>query len=421
MRMKHLARSHVWWYKIDNDIEKLVANCNDCNAFRNEPTKVTHIWEPCTVPFERVHIDFAGPFLGHYFFILVDAFSKWPEVHIVKDMTARTTINLCRQIFATFGLPSCIVSDNGRTFISKEFRDFLQRNGIAQKLTAPYHPATNGQAERYVQIFKNALKKMRANTSNVQTLVPRILLQYRTTIHAATGKTPAELLFLRKLHTRLDLLRPSTKFPGNNYMAGSTPISFEEGKRVSCRNYAGNERWLSGTVLQKLGLLHYKVQLDDGRVWKRHANQMRKIGEATRIEQEEDDFSYSGPPSVTSTDRSTTIVSADACTSGTNNESSQVVENNTNDSSMTITTPSFSTITASERPDTTCSSPVRQETEFSPRASTTRPLTTSTPVPSPEIAKSVTMEAPNITRPTRERKPPLYLKDYVVLKNFEID
>ncbi|XP_011859117.1 PREDICTED: uncharacterized protein K02A2.6-like [Vollenhovia emeryi] len=188
VRMKHLARGYIWWYQIDRDIENLVANCNDCNAFRNDPPKNnSHIWEPCAVAFERVHADFAGPFLGHYFFILVDAFSKWPEIHIVKDMMSRTTIDLCRQIFATHGLPKYFVSDNGRTFTSKEFRNFLQVNEITQKLTAPYHPATNGQAERYVQILKNSLKRMRCNSANVHNCLPRILLQYRTTPHATTG------------------------------------------------------------------------------------------------------------------------------------------------------------------------------------------------------------------------------------------
>ncbi|XP_011883709.1 PREDICTED: uncharacterized protein LOC105570867 [Vollenhovia emeryi] len=63
----------------------------------------------------------------------------------------------------------------------------------------------------------------------------------------------------------------------------STPFSFEEGRRVSCHNYAGNDKWLFGTVTRRLGTLHYEVQLDDGRTWKRHVNQMRLIGTPTPI------------------------------------------------------------------------------------------------------------------------------------------
>lgn len=148
VRMKHLARGYVWWNKIDEDIENLAKNCFNCNTFRNNPPKITnHIWEPTKIPFERVHADIAGPFLGHYFFVLIDAHTKWPEIHVVKNINSSTTIEICRKIFATYGLPQYFVSNNGRTFISREFSEFLKVNGIVQKLTAPYHPAINGQAE----------------------------------------------------------------------------------------------------------------------------------------------------------------------------------------------------------------------------------------------------------------------------------
>lgn len=101
-------------------------------------------------PFERVHVDFVEPFKGRCFFILVDAYTKWPEVYIMKDITTATTIKKCREIFARFDISKMIVSDNGRTFVSHQFKSLLQSNGIAQRLTAPYHPATNGLPERFV-------------------------------------------------------------------------------------------------------------------------------------------------------------------------------------------------------------------------------------------------------------------------------
>lgn len=105
IKMKMLARSYVWWSGIDQDIEQITKNCAECNANKNNPTKVKHMWEQATFPFERVHIDFAGPFKGYNFLILVDAYTKWPEVHIVNNITAETTIMKCREIFSRFGLP----------------------------------------------------------------------------------------------------------------------------------------------------------------------------------------------------------------------------------------------------------------------------------------------------------------------------
>ncbi|XP_058826833.1 uncharacterized protein K02A2.6-like [Topomyia yanbarensis] len=84
-RTKSLARGYCWWPGLDRDIEEIVANCTDCQSVRAEPAKMNlHCWEPPSKPFQRVHIDFAGPFMDTYFFVYVDAFSKWPEVQILN-------------------------------------------------------------------------------------------------------------------------------------------------------------------------------------------------------------------------------------------------------------------------------------------------------------------------------------------------
>ena len=85
VRMKNLARNHCWWTYINKNNENLVRNCYNCNMCRNNPPKVEkHIWEPPTQAMERVQVDFAGPFMGHMFFIMIDAYTKWPEIHIVN-------------------------------------------------------------------------------------------------------------------------------------------------------------------------------------------------------------------------------------------------------------------------------------------------------------------------------------------------
>ena len=61
------------------------------------------------------------PFLGKYYFILVDAFSRWIEVHIVDTTSATSSINVLHKIFSTHGLPKQLVSDNGTAFTSNEF------------------------------------------------------------------------------------------------------------------------------------------------------------------------------------------------------------------------------------------------------------------------------------------------------------
>ena len=99
--------------------------------------------------------------------MVVDAHSKWLEVEVVNSATSHATIEKRRSIFATHGLPKMVVSDNGPSFTSAEFREFTRKNGIRHIKSAPYHPASNGLAERAVQTLKESLKKM--TTDSVQT------------------------------------------------------------------------------------------------------------------------------------------------------------------------------------------------------------------------------------------------------------
>ena len=90
---------------------------------------------------------------------MIDAHSKWIEVFRVSSSTSKVTIDKLRILFAQFGLPETIVTDHGSCFVSEEFEAFLNGNGIQHITSAPYHPSSNGLAERAVQILKSGLKK----------------------------------------------------------------------------------------------------------------------------------------------------------------------------------------------------------------------------------------------------------------------
>ena len=109
-----------------------------------------HPWQLVESPWQRIHIDFARPFLQQMFLIVIDSFSKWPEVIVMKSTTATITIDELCCLFSLRGIPEQIVSDNGPQFKSDEFKQFLSENGITYLTTAPYFPATNVQAERFV-------------------------------------------------------------------------------------------------------------------------------------------------------------------------------------------------------------------------------------------------------------------------------
>lgn len=277
-KMKSLARSYIWWPGLDSDIENITLNCSSCQENRRNPNKITaHIWETPDNVFDRVHIDFAGPFMGKYFFILVDAYSKWPEIYIMNQITTEATIKICRKIFATFGIPKMLVSDNGTQFTSQEFQHFLRMNGVVHRRSAPYHPATNGQAEKYVQILKDKLKALKSNVKNLDRDVAQILMCYRRMIHTTTGESPSQRMFNRQIRSRLDLFRPNVDKKPKSPSPELTR-HFKVGDRVSVRDYY-DKKYQFGRIHEVLGKLHYNVLLDDGRIWKRHIEQIHRIGE----------------------------------------------------------------------------------------------------------------------------------------------
>ena len=282
-RMKGLSRSYVWWPKIDSDIEKTVSTCLVCQKIRSEPVQApVHPWTFPSKPWSRIHIDFAGPISGTTYLVVVDAYSKFPEVVKMTSTTSTATVNALRDIFSRHGLPEIMVSDNGPQFIASEFQQFCRKNGIMHRTSAAYKPSTNGQAERVVQILKSAIAQARVTKQDVNVVLARGLLVYRNTPHTTTGEAPSVLLMGRKLRTRLDLILPSVEehVKKQQYKVlernGNRSIrSFTKGQNVFVRNYRGKEKWIRGEITEVLGLRHYMVKVPGG-VWKRHIDQLLK-------------------------------------------------------------------------------------------------------------------------------------------------
>ena len=140
-QVKAIAHSYFWWNGLDQDIEKLPNLCESCQAVKCSLTVAPlHLWVWPDAPWKRLHVDFAGPFLGRTFLIVVDAHSKWPEVITMSSTTSLSTIEVMRSLFSRYGLPEQFVSDNGTQFTSEEFTQFMKRNGVKHICSAPYIP-----------------------------------------------------------------------------------------------------------------------------------------------------------------------------------------------------------------------------------------------------------------------------------------
>ena len=280
VKMKELSRSYFWWPKLDSDIEQLARKCAGCQMNQKAPPKaLSHPWEWPSAPWERIHIDFAGPFMGRMFFIAVDAHSKWPEVHVMNTITSSKTIGVLREIFSRTGIVKQIISDNGRTFTSEEFQTFCRNNGIIHKTSAPWHPATQGLVERFVQTFKLAMKSASTDGGSLHQKIGSFLLQYRNAAHATTNESPAKLFLGRQLRSRLELIKSNIRdtVEKKQFQSFTEPKrpQFSEGEKVMVRDYRENaNKWTDAKITEKTGPLSYRVTAGDQGNWRRHAYQM---------------------------------------------------------------------------------------------------------------------------------------------------
>lgn len=216
-----------------------------------------------------MHVDFAGPFFGAMWLILVDAYSSWPEIVQVSKITTGETIKVLRSIFARMGLPEVLVSDNGPAFKSVEFQLFCENNGIRHVTSPPYNPQSNGIAERMVQTFKKALKTMTGSGSGMNLNLCQFLLRYRSSPQPNSNLSPAEKIFGRNIRTTLDLLKADSKFSENSqskHKENKALTTYNVGSKVWARSYAGEKRWILCEVIKPLGRLVYEVLTPDGGV-----------------------------------------------------------------------------------------------------------------------------------------------------------
>ena len=201
---------------------------------------------------------------------------------------SKSKLYRAQQALQRYGLPDQLVSDNGPQFTSNEFSQFMRLNGIKRSLVAP---RSNGQAERFVQNFKQYFKAEEAQ--NIKQNLALFLFSYRTTPNSTTGHTPAELFLNRCPKTRLDFLKPDlgrkieTK-PNDQKVtqdAHSKDRNFQVNKTVLVQNSRGEPKWLEAVIIERTGPVSYTVQIVE-EIAKRHVDQIlskKDSGKSKRV------------------------------------------------------------------------------------------------------------------------------------------
>lgn len=273
VRMKMSARQYVWWPLIDKDIEKFVSECLTCQ--QTQPVKkplTTSKWKMTLYPFERVHIDFAKH-SGKEVLIISDAFSKYCDVKLMSCTQLFKVEEKLTEFFSIFGLPSELVSDNGPPFQSTGFDKFCQRYKIKLTHSPPWHPPSNGQAERSVRTVKQCLYKFLLGVESglpIQQKIQKFIMYHNNSPSTVTGKSPSELIFGYKPKTLLDLVNLKYKEKVDNTNINEVTVrnennsKFKVDQNVMYRNHFKNYvHWIPATVLQVVSKFTYLIRVYD--------------------------------------------------------------------------------------------------------------------------------------------------------------
>ncbi|UYV60389.1 K02A2.6-like [Cordylochernes scorpioides] len=285
-RMKSLARSSVWWPKMDSQIEEFVKECSPCMHHQTAPPAENTPWPRTNQPWQRVHVDHFY-FRGDCYLLVVDANSNWIEVFQVRGTTSQENIKLLRECFARYGLPQCLVSDNGPPFNSIEFKEFLRKNNVYHLTSPAYNPSSNGIAEVSVRIIKKSLEKSleESPNSNMDCILQNVLFNYRNT-PTSLDKPPVERLLSYVPRTFVNCLNSEfiQKTFGRNECGRR---HFQVGDKVLFTRVIQNRRkWFKAQVIRRLGYNVYLVKNLKG-TFKVHVNQMR-TGSDTKYAEDSD-------------------------------------------------------------------------------------------------------------------------------------
>ena len=173
------------------------------------PPELMQRTEPPTWPWQDLAADVMGLLpTGESFLVVVDYYSRYYEVSVMRSTTTPRVIMALREIFARFRNPYSLKTDNGPQFVSKEFEEFLPECGIEHRRSPLLWPQANGEVERQKRSLLKTLKITEVEGKKWTDELPKYLMGYRSTRQASTGATPAFLMFGREIKSKLPELRP---------------------------------------------------------------------------------------------------------------------------------------------------------------------------------------------------------------------
>ena len=271
------ARECIYWPRMSTELREFILKCDVCLAHRPEQTK-----EPleqhhfAARPWNKIGIDLCE-FDGRNLLVAVDYYSNFIEVERLSTTTSGSVIKPLKEMFARYGVPDTVVSDNGPQFDSGEFSRFANQWNFEHTPSSPRYPQSNGKAENAVKTVKRLFKKCKeAGISEFQAL-----LDWRNTPSEGMSTSPAQRFFGRRCRT---LLPMSAGLLDPNYPTSQDAEDLNKQKAKQKAYYdrhvkplgqiqsggpvrvklPGNSRWTPAVCAGLVGPRRYQVDTERG-------------------------------------------------------------------------------------------------------------------------------------------------------------
>jgi hypothetical protein len=293
-KTKLRLRSSYWWPNMGKQVEELIRDCYACaqasKSLKMGPSPSKEGLPSLPIPsmaWQRVAIDIKGPMNDlpaseRYAVVLIDLFSKWPEVLFISSTESHIIIQFLKSVFAREGYPEEILSDNGTQFCSKEFSDFLCDHDIRHVKTPLYNPESNSVVERFNRTLAEQVELARIEKVSIRTYMQQFLQIYRSTQHSTTGCSPTLLLHGREIRTKLNTRKDSANEKKVRFQLNEVP--FPIGTRVCVKHPRTGRVSRNLVVTKTVGTK--SVVLDNGQKW--HVSKIAK--DHSKIREEPEDY-----------------------------------------------------------------------------------------------------------------------------------
>ena len=311
VKTKERLRSKVWWPNIDKEAERVCRTCHGCQVTQlpSKPEPIVRTKLP-TSPWEVIACDLLGPIGSDtYVLAVIDYYSRWIEFDILKTITSSRIIKSLDKMFLTHGLPFEMTTDNAPNLASSQLEDYCKERGIDLRHITPLWPQANAEIERQMRNLNKAIQIAYAEgAGDLEHGLNEFVTAYRTTPHCTTGKSPDEMLFGRRIHTRIPDLSTLERYDGE--ARDRDLLLKQRGKEYAdCKAHAKvpdiriNDKVLLQQKKTSKTMTNFEhtpydvvdvkgsqitIKSDEGVCYRRNSSHLRKFEEPTSIDESDD-------------------------------------------------------------------------------------------------------------------------------------